>query len=115
MTREELFSVNGTTEEEYLKKSMAQIKRLLSTKGLTEFEKAVQEASYLEIHPSDEDAIKEQAKHLLELAYKNIPVWRKTIGHGTSIGEINGWPTLFHDGYYVKICELMKLPKEGEK
>ena len=40
--------------------------------GLTDFEKAVQEASFLEIHPSDEDAIKEQAKHLLALARKEL-------------------------------------------
>lgn len=39
---------------------------------LTEFEKAVQEASFLEIHASDEDAIKEQAKHLLAIARKEL-------------------------------------------
>ena len=39
---------------------------------LTEFEKEVQVASFLEIHPSDTDAIKAQAEHLLELAQKEL-------------------------------------------
>lgn len=50
--------------------------------SLTEFEKEVQVASFLEIHPSDVDAIKAQAAHLLALAREELipegaPVWRR--------------------------------------
>lgn len=42
------------------------------TVGLTDFEKAVREALSLEVHASEEDTIKEQAKHLLAVARKEL-------------------------------------------
>lgn len=42
----------------------------------------------------------------------SVPSWTKTNVHGTSIGEIDGMPALFHNGYYIKIQDLEKLQKE---
>lgn len=106
--------------------------------GLTEFEKEVQVASFLEIHPSDVDAIKEQAAHLLELARKELipkgtPVWRR-IRHGDRLpchaylwnSEYEKHPDCIQgrlipnipgvivgsDTWYLPVMQIHDLPKE---
>ena len=59
--------------------------------GLTDFEKAVREALSLEVHASEEDTIKEQAKHLLALAYaeftKEMPMPEDTVLFQKGVAE----------------------------
>ena len=100
--------------------------------GLTEFEKEVQVASFLEIHPSDVDAIKEQAAHLLELARKELDqeIGRNTqehiesmyqegkkegikIGKAEALKDMPRWHKVEKGGCFDKPMNFLLEAKEG--
>ena len=103
-----------------------------SLTGLTEFERAVQEGSFLEILPSDIEAVKAHATKLLELAkkelFKDLPKWRKSIDCSPGVALRNivqaasltsatsySYFVLTKDGWEILISDLEELPKEEEK
>ena len=85
---------------------------------LTEFEEGVKQlmqivSAYGSPDYVEDSDVKDRAKRLLDLAKKEIlkdmPKWKKTPNSGTFVDASN---ILFHDGYYLGIKDLEKLPKE---